>query len=159
MDNTEPTLTEVDDFMVAGLSVRTINSDEFNKETAKLPQLWDNFFSSDMAAKAPNSVPGSPIFGVYSDYASDATDYYSVTAGVRINPGEGSSDLRMVNIEKGHYLVFKDKGMMPQIIIKTWERIWIYFSGNSEYKRLFRTDFEAYLSLDEIAIYIGIKKK
>ena len=158
MINNKPELIEVNDFTVSGLSVRTINSDEFNQETAKLPQLWNEFFANGMADKISNRRPESPIFGVYSNYASNETDFYTVTAGVSIEPGEINPELNVVNLEGGHYLVFKEKGMMPQIIINTWQRIWSYFADNVEYKRRFGTDFEAYLSSDEIAIYIGVSR-
>ena len=158
MTYTDPTLIEMDAFTVTGLSVRTINSNEFNPETAKLPQLWGNFFASGMAETIPNRLLESPIFGVYSNYDSDATNYYTLTAGVSINSKGNNPELNTVDIQKGHYLVFKDKGIMPQVLIKTWERIWVYFATNSEYKRCFNTDFEVYLNSDEIAVYIGIIK-
>jgi predicted transcriptional regulator YdeE len=156
MKYNEPTLIEVDAFTVAGLSVRTINKDEFNPETAKLPQLWNTFFSSKIAESIPNRISESPIFGVYSHYASDVTDYYTLTAGVSISSPMKSPELNLVDIQQGHYLVFKDKGVMPQVLIETWKRIWVYFENNSEYTRRYSTDFEVYLSSDEIAIYIGI---
>lgn len=156
MTHSEPELTEVDTFLVAGMSVRTINQDEFNPTQAKLPQLWNQFFSTGMAEKIPNKVPDSSIFGVYSNYASDATDFYTVTAGVSVDSAIKTSELNTVSIDSGHYLVFKDKGLMPDVIIRTWERIWIYFEGHNKPKRRFGSDFEVFLSSDEIAIYIGI---
>lgn len=156
MTYSQPNLTEVDSFTVTGLSVRTINQDEFNPVKAKLPHLWQEFFSTDMADKIPNRVPDSPIFGVYSNYVSDTADFYTVTAGVRVAPALKTPELNTVSIESGQYLVFKDKGLMPEVIIKTWERIWIYFEGHNTPKRRFGSDFEVFLNVDEIAIYIGI---
>ena len=152
----KPKMIEIDGFTVSGLSVCTINRDEFNPQTAKLPQLWRDFFSTGFAEKIPNRLPQSPVFGVYSNYASDATDFYTVTAGVSISSAVTDAKLNSINIQPGHYLVFKDKGDMPQVIIKTWERIWMYFESNPNHQRRFGTDFEVYQSADEIAIHIGI---
>ncbi|MCL9684759.1 GyrI-like domain-containing protein [Legionella maioricensis] len=152
----EPKLIEIDSFTVAGLSVRTINKDEFNPQTAKLPQLWNDFFSTGLAEKIPNRIPQTPVFGVYSNYALDAADFYTVTAGVRVSSEVTDLKLNTITIQTGHYLVFKDKGPMPQVIIKTWERIWTYFESNHQHQRCFGTDFEVYPGSDEIAIHIGI---
>ncbi len=152
----KPKLIETDGFTVCGLSVRTINRDEFNPQTAKLPQLWGDFFSAGLAEQIPNRIPQTPVFGVYSHYASDAADFYTVTAGVRVSSEVMDSKLNTITIQTGNYLVFTDKGAMPQVIIKTWERVWNYFASNHHHQRRFGTDFEAYPSSDEIAIYIGI---
>ncbi len=60
-----PTVKQVESFIVTGFSVRTQNKDEFNEETAKLPSLWQKFYTSELAVNAS-------IFGVYSNYDSDA---------------------------------------------------------------------------------------
>lgn len=159
MSNNEPVLVQVNEFLVAGPSVRTINDDEFNPSKAKLPKLWDDFFSMDMKNHIPYDIPLSPTYGVYSNYASDASDFYTVTAGVNVNVQNGittDSALNTVTIQSGNYLVFRDKGVIPEIVIRTWGRIWAYFTDSNAPQRSFATDFEMYLSADEIAIYIGI---
>ncbi|HRD71372.1 MAG TPA: GyrI-like domain-containing protein [Legionella sp.] len=144
----QPILKHVDGFIVRGLAVRTKNRDEFNPETAKLPNLWQQFYSSN-----PSLNP--LIFGVYSGYESDANGYYDVTVGtININP---SIELSSVTINSGNYLVFQGKGQMPQAIIETWQRIWDYFTETSPYQRCFVTDFEKYNKSNEVEIYIGVK--
>jgi len=45
-----------------------------------------------------------------------------------------------------------------QAIIETWGKIWEYFSDeNSQYKRVYKTDFEYYKNQSEIEIYISIE--
>jgi predicted transcriptional regulator YdeE len=141
-------MKQVDSFTVTGLTVRTQNSDEFNQETAKLPNLWQQFYAS-------NPPPNTTIFGVYSGYASDANGSYDVTAGT-LNNNQGA-ELCAVKINSGNYLVFQGKGAMPQTVIETWKRVWDYFTADSPYQRCFMTDFEEYKNSDEVAIYISVK--
>lgn len=148
MSAIHPVLKHVDSFTVTGLSIRTKNSDEFNTQTAKLPNLWQQFYSS-------NPFPNTTIFGVYSGYESDVNGSYDVTAGTVSN--NQSAEKSAVKINSGNYLVFQCKGPMPQTVIQTWQRIWDYFTLDSPYQRCFMTDFEEYKNGDELAIYIGVK--
>lgn len=143
-----PVLKHVDSFTVTGLTVRTKNSDEFNPETAKLPTLWQQFYSS-------NPIPNTTIFGVYSGYESDANGFYDVTVGT-LNNNQGA-ELSVAKINSGNYLVFQGKGAMPQAVIETWKRVWDYFTVDSPYQRCFMTDFEEYKNGDEVAIFIGVR--
>ncbi|CAM4478392.1 MAG: hypothetical protein LEGION0403_FIIPPAGN_02448 [Legionella sp.] len=147
MSAIESILKHVDSFTVRGLTVRTKNSDEFNPETAKLPNLWQQFYSS-------NPTPNTTIFGVYSGYESDTEGYYDVTAGT-LNNNQGA-ELSVVTINSGNYLVFQGKGAMPQTVIEAWKRVWDYFTVDSPHQRCFMTDFEEYKNGDEVAIFIGV---
>ncbi|WP_285578171.1 GyrI-like domain-containing protein [Geothrix limicola] len=151
-----PKLTNVSPFSVTGISVRTINRDEFNPTTAKLPNLWARFYGNGVTGQVPNQAPGSSVFGVYSDYESDATGFYSVTAGMATS-GPTSSEFTTVSIEEGRYLVFENRGPMPQAVIDTWGIIWAYFENNTEFIRSYTTDFEEYRGPDQIAIHIGVR--
>lgn len=144
----DPVLKQMDSFTVSGLTVRTKNSDEFNPEKAKLPDLWQQFYSS-------NPTQNTPVYGVYSDYESDANGAYNLTAGTSNNTQD--IELNKVQINSGHYLVFQNKGPMPQAVIETWMQIWDYFAIEGSPKRCFLTDFEEYKNGDEIAVYIGVK--
>jgi predicted transcriptional regulator YdeE len=78
---------------------------------------------------------------------------------------ETSNDkLETVKIKKGKYLVFNkifeqtDDNTRIQAIIETWGKIWEYFSDEgSQYKRIYKTDFEYYKNENEIEIYISIE--
>jgi predicted transcriptional regulator YdeE len=133
---------------VTGLSTRTQNTDEFNEKTAKLPSLWQQFYSSDLAANAN-------IFEVYSDYESDANGLYTVTIGVTCDSER--AEFGSVKIQTGNYLVFQGAGPMPFTVVETWKQIWAYFEAENEYQRSFISDFEAYSGSDKVAIHIGIK--
>ncbi|WP_298627555.1 GyrI-like domain-containing protein, partial [uncultured Legionella sp.] len=104
MYHLEPKMIGVEEFCVAGLSVRTLNRDEFNSDTAKLPAFWEHYISSGQAEKTMNRVPDSPIYGVYSHYESDANGFYKVTAGVQVIQKENAPGINFIEIKKGNYL-------------------------------------------------------
>ena len=100
MQPTSPTLKEIDQFLVTGFSARTKNSDELNQLTAKIPKLWQQFYTSDLAL---NATP----YGVYSDYASDAHGLYNVTAGIKSdNP---SVEFDTITRKIVNYVFFKKR--------------------------------------------------
>lgn len=143
-----PTVKQVESFIVTGFSVRTQNKDEFNERTAKLPSLWQQFYTSGLATHAK-------IFGVYSNYDSDANGPYTVTAGVESSHAQ--TELSAVTIRAGNYLVFQGTGPMPATVVDTWKRVWEFFETNIDYRRSFISDFEAYSGSDQVVIYIGLK--
>ncbi|KTD47861.1 Transcription activator, effector binding [Legionella quateirensis] len=156
---TEPRRVEVDRFNVTGLSVRTINCDEFSPDKARLPLLWEQFFSSGLAETSSDRLNNAAVFGVYSHYDSDENGYYTVTAGLDSTHLSSVLDLTQVEIKQGSYLVFEAQGAFPEVVVQTWERIWVYFRDNTVHKRAFQSDFEQYSGPNQIAIYIGICTK
>lgn len=143
--------------LIAGISVRTTNSDELNPSTAKLSALWGQFYTDGCFNKIPNKSPASPVYGVYSDYESNEKGAYQVTAGVAVDDKLPDSELTEVLVQAGDYLVFEHSGELPQAVIDTWAQVWTFFAANPEIKRCFATDFELYLSDKDVAIYIGIE--
>ncbi len=147
--STKPIVQYVEQFTVTGFCTRTQNSDEISPTTAKIPLLWKQFFSSDQAKNH------AAIFGVYSDYESDANGFYTITAGVSLENAQQMP--HTVNIQSGNYLVFSNKGPMPTALIDTWKQIWSYFADAAPYQRSFISDFELYSGAEEVSIYIGIQ--
>lgn len=74
----QPLVIQLPGFYVAGQTVRTTNQDETRPETAKIPALWSDFFATS---------PATPVYGVYSNYASDAGGPFDVTAGSAAESG------------------------------------------------------------------------
>lgn len=142
---TKKNIEYIQKFTISGYSAKTRNKDELNPQSAKIPTLWQQLY----AHKKENN---EAIYGVYSDYESDASGFYTVTVGQR----QENFDHSMA-ILSGQYLVFKNNGPMPQTVIHTWEEIWRYFSKKTAYQRLFLTDYECYPQHEEVHIYIGIK--
>ena len=146
---------EVLPFRVAGLQVRTRNADEQQAQTAQIGPMWQRFYLEDLFDKVSHKQPDSFDYGVYSNYESDASGLFDVTAGVALAaPG---SDYPEVEIEGGEYLVFSARGAMPDVVIQTWGLIWAYFQDHPQVRRRFISDFEVYTGPDSVAIYIGIQ--
>lgn len=157
----EPISKTVQAFKVSGLTVRTQNSDEMQPETAKLKKLWECFFAEHWLEKIQHKLTGNHfVYGVYSNYASDHNDFYTVTAGVAVSEASSQEkEIQTILIESGNYLVFENQGEMPKVVIEAWQAVWHYFQGHSDsaLKRKYATDFEVYLDKDKVALYIGIE--
>jgi len=135
---------------ISGLKVRTTNEAEMNPETAKIGQMWGAFFKKI----APTLEENTSVYGVYTNYESDAFGEFDVIAGSDMK----NEELETVTLYEGNYLCFEAKGEMPQAVIETWGKIWTYFSDeNCSEKRVFKTDFELYLEQDKAEIYIGVE--
>jgi predicted transcriptional regulator YdeE len=154
----EPTLEHLSPFTVAGISARTINSDEGNPATSKLGPLWNRFYSEGIMKKIAGALPGSPVYGVYADYESDFNGHYTTTAGVKVNAGAQGDGMREVHVEGGDYLVFTKRGTLPAIVVETWGDVWRYFAGSHGYARRYTTDFEEYTDGSSVSIYIAVTK-
>jgi predicted transcriptional regulator YdeE len=146
---------EIEEKSIYGISVRTKNSNEMNPETAKIGAIWQEFDSTVEV----NYKDGERVYGVYYNFESDANGEFDVLAGYEIL----NSKLDTVKIQKGKYLVFNkifeetDDNTRVQAIIETWGKIWEYFlNEDSQYKRIYKTDFEYYKGQNEIEIYISI---
>jgi predicted transcriptional regulator YdeE len=149
-----PRLTPIIPFTISGLSTRTSNRDEGDPSTARLPLLWGRFFGEDVQSSTPEQVPGTSVYGVYSEYESDASGAYTVTVGVSVTtPAIGLSSATVLG---GHYLVFDGHGEMPQVVIDLWKSVWGYFESHREHTRAFQTDFERYAGPRDVSIYISI---
>ncbi|KTD08310.1 GyrI-like domain-containing protein [Legionella jamestowniensis] len=144
----KPEIQYVDNFSITGFSTRTNNSDESNPNTARIPSLWQRFHASELANI-------NPIYGVYSDYDSDASGSYTLTVGT--SETKDKTNLSNIIIISGNYLVFTNSGPMPTTLIQTWHQIWDYFAQQSAYQRRFISDFELYEAPNQVAIYIGIR--
>ncbi|CAM2925050.1 GyrI-like domain-containing protein [Legionella worsleiensis] len=143
-----PVVKQVERFDVTGFSVKTQNKDEFNTNTAQLPNLWQQFYASDLGSN-------TCVYGVYSHYDSDASGFYQVTAGVKsFHPAAG---LSTVTVQEGSYLVFQGSGPIPAAVVDTWKKIWEFFATHAEFQRNFISDFELYSGFNQVAIYIGLK--
>lgn len=147
---------EIEEKLIYGISTRTKNSNEMNPETSKIGTIWQKF---DNTVEV-NYKDGERVYGVYYNYASDSNGEFDVLAGYETS----NNKLDKVTIQKGKYLVFNkifnqtDDNTRIQAVIETWGKIWEYFlDENSQYKRIYTTDFEYYKNQNEIEIYISIK--
>jgi len=137
---------------IKGLRVRTKNADEMNPDTQKIAPLWGRFFEEVMPTLEPSPPP---IYGVYFNYESDAFGAYDLLVGS--DTLENDEHFISVSIMAGRYLVFPVKGELPQAMIDAWKQVWAYFDDPSvDERRIYETDFEKYISEDEVEIFIGV---
>lgn len=148
-------IQQVQAFKVSGLQVRTCNADERDNATAKIGLLWGQFSAQQLPVRLPHQTESARVIGAYSNYESDATGSFDVTAGMAVSAP--APDMSTIDIEEGRYLVFPCKGEMPKAVIEGWQKVWSYFENQPERRRRYRTDFEEYLSMQEALIYIGIE--
>ncbi|KNH27968.1 transcriptional regulator [Pseudomonas syringae] len=148
-------LREVLPFCVSGLQVRTLNAAEQQPDTARIGPMWEQFFVEDVFDKIAHKQPDSFMYGVYSNYESDASGHFDVTAGAAVTAS--SENFAQIQVEGGDYLVFSAKGPMPDSVIQTWGLVWAYFEDNPQVRRKFATDFEVYTGPESVGVYIGIQ--
>jgi len=130
-----PTAVRIPAFSVAGIAVRTSNTEEMNPAIARLGALWGRFFSESWERKLPSRGDDGRIYGVYSNYESNEHGAFDVTAGVAVADAVAAQAVPgavRIDIEAGDYLVFTGQGDMPQMVIDTWIRIWGYFASNPQ---------------------------
>jgi len=138
---------KIEEFQIYGPSVRTNNALEMSA-SGKISNLWQKFYASNLDLAA-----NTKTYGVYSNYESDATGEFTVTAGIKVESGAEAS----VIIKSGTYLAFLANGPMPAVIIDAWKSVWMHFSEKQPYERAYETDFEEYNGPESAIIYIGIK--
>lgn len=147
---------------VAGLQVRTRNADEMPPaKHGKIAVLWDDFRAQGVYGAVPGADPASPVYGVYTDYASDHNDWYTLTAGMALQLEAVSPDgYAEVHIAPGDYLVFEATGPMPQCVIAAWQQVWAYFAADGAkpaYTRSYTSDFEECTSDTAVRLHIAVK--
>lgn len=150
-----PTLVHIDSFIISGIKTRTDNNNELVPAQAKLPLLWGNFFNQNVPGKIKDKVEQSPVYGVYTNYDSDQRSTFDVIAGVKTTAAP-KKEFVSTEIQGGNYLVFENKGQIPQIVMKTWLNVWNYFDEPQSITRLYTTDFEVY-GKESVAIYIAVE--
>lgn len=153
---------ELSDAIVCkGISARTTNNAEISHDTAKLGRLWQKFYQNHMKSLSE----GEDIYGVFHNYESDdLVGAFDVVASWKADSDDttNASDVVTVSIPAGKYLVFSEKGNMPNTVMNAWEKAWEYFNNPScELTRTYKVDFEHYiggnLEYGQVDLYIGIE--
>jgi predicted transcriptional regulator YdeE len=152
-----PSLVRIEPFTVAGLTVRTTNEREAHPASAVLPNLWAQFYNEGVADRVARAPDASPV-AVYWQYDSDASGAYNVTVGVELRtPRVLASDITVIEVAGGDYVMFRETGELPGAVVTGWRRVWEYFQGPTIYRRAFTTDFERYDAPGEVAIHIAVR--
>lgn len=147
-------IVQVQSREIKGICIRTKNSDEISSTTAKIGNLWRQFFSR--ISTLPDRR--ARIYGVYHNYESDYSGEFSVLAGADLFSQPTERQLDSVSIAAGKYLVFSTTISQPNSVGCLWESIAHYFSSTKHgYQRAYTTDFELHKSPTKIDVYISIK--
>ncbi len=150
-------------FDVIGIAVRTTNKAEF-EGNGLIAELWQHFFAEQVYAKVPHRADNN-IMALYTEYAGNKDDMYTVILGVRVTKVE-EIPMGMVahHVPAQDYAIFtSQKGQMPTVVVDTWQKIWSQ-ENSGILKRAYHTDYELYdeRSSDpqnaQVDIYIGIKE-
>ena len=128
-----------DPLIVVGLSVRTTNADEAQPARAKIPALWQRFYQDGHSA----AVAG-PVYGVYTEYASDASGPYTLIVGAASDAPSPAPPFVRVQIPAGRYLAFTSQGDVPAAVVAGWQAVWEYFARPDAPRRAYTADFELY---------------
>lgn len=130
-----------------GLKVRTNNQNESQFSTAKIAPLVARYKTENIAARLPHRRhPGVALVG-YSNYSSDEYGDYDFLFGEEVaSLEEIPQGLSGLVIPGGKYLkVTSEAGVMPDIIMKTWQQVWdLTKSKTLGGDRLYHTDYEIY---------------
>jgi len=145
---------------VAGISVRTTNREEMNPASGQIPKLYQKYESDNIDALIVDPVEPKQRVAVYADYESDQSGEFTMLLGRKVSAETEIPDqLDKVRIHKGNYLHFVGEGEMPQVVPNTWQEIWNYFEGDTNYRRTFEADFEIYdqASPNRVDIFIAVE--
>ena len=55
-----------------------------SEENGKIAGLWEEYFEKEVYKKTFDKANSDFMYGVYSDYESDASGNYKVTVGVKL---------------------------------------------------------------------------
>ena len=158
----EPYLESVTAVSLVGIGTRTTNADEANPEMARIPDLYQQFFSQQVGDSIPERNNPALLYAVYTNYESDHQGAYDFLLCQQGNSTSALPEgLTAVTVPAGQYLVFEASGEMPQTVVTTWQTIWGYFDESVPYRRLYTVDFERYdqtLS-NQVKIYIAVEPR
>jgi predicted transcriptional regulator YdeE len=131
------TTTTLDEFTIAGISVRTTN--ENGKAANDIGALWQRFFSENVIDKIDNKV-SDDIYCIYTDYESDFTGAYTTIIGCKvIANAQFSGGLIVRKVPSSTYQLYKSTGRLPDTVLATWQEIW-----QSSIERNYIADFDVY---------------
>ena len=130
------TEVQLEEFLVVGISVRTINNGQAGVD---IKNLWDRFFAENITANIPDKV-SDVIYCVYTDYESDYTGYYTCLLGCKVSAVNRLPEgFTHCEIPASDYALYLSTGELPQAVLTTWQEIW-----DSNIKRKYQADFDLY---------------
>lgn len=128
---------KLNSFYIIGITVRTINKD--GQAGKDIKGLWDRFFKEQLLQKIPNKI-NTDLYNVYTNYESDHLNFYDCFLGCKVSSIDDVPEgMQSLTITTDNYKVYTSKGILPKVVLNTWESIWA-----SSLKRTYNTDFDVY---------------
>ncbi len=149
-------IEHVEKFNIIGISVRTSNNGQADKD---IPALWKRFMEAGISKKIVDKIDEA-IFCAYTEYEGDHTKPYTTVIGHKVENLNSIPDgMKGVSIEHSNYAKFVARGnLMEGAVINTWFNIW-----KTKLDRTYKTDFEVYGEKaqnpkdGEVEIFVGVK--
>jgi len=140
------TLSTLPEIKLVGIKVRTCNKNESNIETAKISLLFRKYFNEQVFQTIANRTNPMITFCAYTDYESDYTGQYTCFIGEEVDSLNKIPDgLEILIISPQKYIKFTtNSGIIPNIVIDSWQEIWQMSSSELGGNRNYHTDFEIY---------------
>nr|WP_154324541.1 GyrI-like domain-containing protein [Pantoea sp. 201603H] len=141
---------------LVGVSTRTNNTNEIDVTTAKILPLWRHFYQDIY----PEQLSGDVVYGVYSNYESDASGEFDVTVAVKAQEDENvqtGSMFDKIELAPGRYMVFSGQTGAGNPVFHLWQQVWQHFEQTGcPHQRCWITDYEIYYRDGKIELLIGI---
>ncbi len=148
-------VVELSEKTVVGMTARTNN---FSPDMgAVIGSLWGRFFGEGVYSAIEQKASEKSL-GIYTDYAGDEHDDYSIVVACEVNAADiVPSGAVVKKIPAGRYAKFVVQGPMQIAVSDFWQQLWAM-----NLPRSYVCDFEEYQNADAenalIHIYIGLKE-
>lgn len=150
---------------LVGITTRTNNRLEMNPATAQIGKTVQKYFSEALPLKVIHRKKNGKTYSVYTEYENDVMGDYTYFIGEEVTSFDDvPEECVALTIPAQQYAKFTDgPGMMFEVCIKLWQKIWQMSPEQLGGERSYQADFEIY---DERAvdpknavldIYIGVK--
>lgn len=160
------TTYQLPEIKLVGITCRTNNRDEANPSKAKIGAIVQKYMQQALSQNIKSRINPGTTFSVYTNYESDFTGDYTYFIGEEVTSfDEISEGFETLVIPPQSYANFTNEaGLMPDVCIGMWQKIWKMNEHDLGGKRAYVADFEVYdeRALDPqntvLDIYIGINK-
>jgi predicted transcriptional regulator YdeE len=160
------TTIKLPEIKLVGIKARSNNEDEMNPEKAKISPTVQNYFHNGLAQQIANRKKPNVTYCVFTDYESDHTGEYTYFIGEEVADFENVPEgMEQLTIPVQEYTKFTNgPGMMPDVLINAWKKIWVMNDEELGGKRAYKSDFEIYderaMDHDNVVfdLYIGLDK-
>jgi predicted transcriptional regulator YdeE len=142
----EKIFTELPEIKMAGLSFLTSYAIESVRESSRISPFVQNYFYQKISERIISSKEPGTTYCVYTNYKNDYRGAYTFFIGEEVDSlNKLSPDLKSLIIPAQKYVKFTTKsGMMPDVVIKSWQKIWEMTPDELGGERSYLADFEVY---------------